>query len=123
MKTTTDESGSFTIGAEFIKKINDNTESKLIVYSNCSFVTDMSITSGNSKSKLINLYNNKDIVLNSIAYLTDRGDSIRIRKDTGYVTYTATQMQDNVVRLIIFGIPIIIIGMGIVIWQIRRRKK
>ena len=123
MKTTTDESGAFTIGAEFIKKIDDNTESKLIVYSNCSFVTDMTITSGNSKSKLINLYDNKDIVLNSIAYLTDRGDTIRIRKDTGYVTYTATQMQDNIVRLIIFVIPIIIIVMGIVIWQIRRRKK
>ena len=62
-------------------------------------------------------------MLNSIAYLTDRGDTIRIRKDTGYVTYTATQMQDNIVRLIIFAVPIMIIIAGIVIWQIRRRKK
>lgn len=122
-KTNADESGIFTVGAEFVKKIDDNTESKLIAFSNCSFVTDMAITSGNSGLKLINLYNNKDLVLNSIAYLTDRGDTIRIRKDTGYVTYTATQMQDNIVRLIIFVIPLIIIIIGIVIWQIRRRKK
>lgn len=122
-KTEADETGTFTVGAEFVKKINDNTESKLIAFSNCSFATDMAIASGTSKAKLINLYNNKDLVLNSIAYLTDRGDTIRIRKDTGYVTYTATQMQDNIVRLIIFAIPIMIIIVGIVIWQIRRRKK
>ncbi len=122
-KTDADESGTFTVGAEFVKKIDDNTEAKLIAFSNCSFVTDMAITSGSSQLKLINLYNNKDLILNSIAYLTDRGDSIRIRKDTGYVTYTATQKQDNIVRLIIFVIPLIIIIIGIVIWQIRRRKK
>lgn len=122
-KTEADEAGAFTVGAEFVKKIDDNTEAKLIAFSNCSFATDMVITSGNSQIKLINLYNNKDLVLNSIAYLTDRGDTIRIRKDTGYVTYTATQMQDNIVRLIIFAVPIMIIIVGIVIWQIRRRKK
>lgn len=122
-KTEADENGAFTVGAEFVKKINDNTESKLIAFANCAFVTDIKITSGNQQHKLINLYNNKDLILNSIAYLTDRGDTIRIRKDTGYVTYTATQMQDNIVRLIIFVIPLIIIIIGIVIWQIRRRKK
>ena len=47
----------------------------------------MGIKSGNTQLKLINLYDNKDLILNSIAYLTDRGDTIRIRKDTGYVTY------------------------------------
>ena len=122
-KTDTDESGPFTVGAEFVKKINDNTESKLIAFSNCDFVTDMGIKSGNTQLKLINLYDNKDLILNSIAYLTDRGDTIRIRKDTGYVTYKATQKQDNIVRLIIFVVPLIIIIFGIVIWQIRRRKK
>lgn len=124
-KTDADEEGAFTIGAEFVKKIDDNTNSKLIAFSNCSFVTDRAITSSNSQVKLVNLYNNKDIVLNSIAYLTDRGDTIRIRKDTGAVAYreVATQKQDSIVRLIIFLVPVIIIVLGIVIWQIRRRKK
>lgn len=122
-KTEEEKSGPFTLGAEFIKKIDENTTSKLIVFSNCSFITDMAITAGNTQVKLINLYNNKDIVLNSIAYLTDREDSIKIRKDTGSVTYTATGEQDNIVRLIIFIIPVIIIIFGIIIWQIRRRKK
>lgn len=94
----------------------------MVVFSNCNFVTDKT-ASENSQVKLVNIYNNKDLVLNSIAYLTDRGDTIRIRKDKGLVTYTATQKQDNIVRIIIFALPILIIIFGIVVWQIRRRKK
>ena len=116
------EIGQFILGAEIIKKIDDNTNSKMIVYSNCNFITDTT-ASETTQLKLVNLYNNKDLVLNSIAYLTDRGDTIRIRKDSGMVAYTATQKQDNIVKIIIFLVPIMIIILGIIIWQIRRRKK
>jgi len=116
------EKGSFTLGAEVLKKIDDNTSSKMIVYSNCNFITDTT-ASQNTGLKLVNLYNNKDLILNSIAYLTEREDSIRIRKDSGMVAYTATQKQDIIVKIIIFAVPISIIIAGIVIWQIRRRKK
>ena len=116
------EIGSFTLGAEIIKKIDDNINSKMIVYSNCNFMTDTT-ASESSGLKLVNLYNNKDLILNSLAFLTDRGDSIRIRKDSGMVVYTATQKQDNIVKIIIFIVPIIIIILGIIIWQKRRRKK
>lgn len=116
------EIGQFTLGAEIIKKIDENINSKMIVYSNCNFITDTT-ASETTGLKLVNLYNNKDLILNSLAYLTDRGDSIRIRKDSGMVVYTATQKQDNIVKIIIFVVPIIIIILGIVIWQVRRRKK
>lgn len=119
--TSNSEDGPFTLGAEIIKKIDDNISSKMIVFSNCNFITDIT-ASENTGLKLVNLYNNKDLVLNSIAYLTDRGDTIRIRKDSGLVVYTATQKQDNIVKIIIFLIPILIIILGIIIWQIRRRK-
>lgn len=122
-KTDQDESGPFTLGAEFIKDITDDTTAKMVVFANCDFITDMTVASGNSQLKLVNLYNNKDLVLNTIAYLTNRGDTIRIRKDSGLVAYTATQKQDNIVRIIIFGVPVVIIILGIIIWQIRRRKK
>ena len=116
------EIGQFTLGAEIIKKIDDSTNSKMIVYSNCNFITDTT-ASETTNMKLVNLYNNKDLILNSLAYLTDRGDAIRIRKDSGMVAYTATQKQDNIVKIIIFVVPIIIIIIGIIIWQVRRRKK
>ena len=68
-------------------------------------------------------YDNKDLALNSVALLTDREDDITIRKKTDTVTYTATETQDTIIRIIIFVVPCIIILAGIVVWQIRRRRK
>ena len=62
-------------------------------------------------------------MLNSLAYLADREEDITARKSTGTVTYTATEQQDTIVRIIIFAVPIIIILVGLIVWQRRRRKK
>lgn len=121
-KAEKEDYGPYTIGAEFVKKINEEKTSTLIAYSNCNFVTDKIISSGNSKAKLISIYENKDIMLNTIAYLTDRGDTIRVRKSTDSVVYTATAGQDNIVKFIIFTIPILIIITGFIVWAIRRKK-
>ena len=48
--------------------------------------------------------------------------TIRIRKDVGVVTYTATQEQDNIVKIIIFGVPVIIIIAGIIVSVVRKRR-
>ena len=69
---------------------------------------------------MIGIMNNKDLVLNSISTLSEREDTITIRKDTGAVTYTATERQHQIVLGIIFGVPVIIVVLGIVVWQIRR---
>ena len=39
------------------------------------------------------------------------------------VTYTATQEQDTIIRAIIFTVPALIIIVGIIVWQVRRRRK
>ena len=122
-KTSSEEYASYVLGAEVVKKISEEKTSKLVIFSNGIFASDSTMPIQNQYVYAISLFNNKDLVLNSVAYLTDREDTIRIRKDTGYVTYTATQAQDNIVKIIIFVFPILIIIIGIVIWQIRRRKK
>lgn len=122
-KTDKDEQGSFIVGAEFEKKIDDEKSAKLIAYSSNLFASDARITSGNQAINIIYVYNNKDLALNSVAYLSNRSDSIRIRKDTGTITYTATEQQNKIVKAIIFAVPVIIIIIGIIVWQIRRRKK
>ena len=72
----------------------------------------------------IMFYNNKDLLVNSVSYLTQRTDNITIRKDQGTVyTFTATQTEKNVIVGIIVALPIIIILTGIIVWQVRRRKK
>ena len=72
----------------------------------------------------ISIRQNKDIILNTIAYLSDREDAIRIRKDTGLVTFDAiTEQENRAVLWIIFAIPVIIIVAGIVVAIVRKRKK
>ena len=117
-----EESGPFTLGAEVTKTLDNNKESKLIIYSNNKFATD-SVTIGQQSYSAIGLSSNMDLLLNSVAYLTDRGDSITIRKNIGSITYTPTEQEDTVIRIIIFAIPVLIILVGLIVWQIRRRKK
>ena len=125
-----EETGSFTVGAELEKTIKEENEetgekavtSKLVIYGENYFISDYQL-SQNSQYGAIQLAYNKDLALNSIAYLVDRPEDITARKSTGTVTYTATEMQDTIIKAIIFTVPIIIVLAGIVVWQVRRRKK
>ena len=71
----------------------------------------------------IKLYNNADMILNAVSYLNEREDSITIRKNGDQVSYTVTEQQNNIIMAIIFIIPVLIIIAGIIVWQVRRRKK
>ena len=118
------------VGAELDKTIKEANEetgeqavtSKLVIYGENYFITDYQL-SQNSQYGAIQLGYNRDLVLNSIAYLVDRPEDITARKDTGTVTYTATQEQDLIIRIVIFAVPLIIVLAGIIVWQVRRRKK
>ena len=123
-KLDTDEEGPFVLAEILTKKIDDNTESTLVAYSNALFATNYIVQISGSVGTPISIRENKDIILNTIAYLSDREDSIRIRKDTGIVTFDAiTEEENRIVLWIIFAIPIIIIILGIVITIVRKRKK
>lgn len=125
-----DEVGSYTVGEMMTKTITEANEetgekaktSKLIIYGENYFISDMPLTSS-TQTPVIQYRQNKDLALNSISYLVDREDDITARKSTGTVTYTATDEQDIIIRTVIFSIPALIIFAGIVVWQVRRRKK
>lgn len=127
-KQSTDEEGPFIIGAELQKKVADANEetgekiSKLVIYGENLFISDYTLSSSSSYP-IISYSYNKDLVIDSIAYLVDRQQDIVIRKNTNAITYTATEQQDNIIQGIIFGVPVIIIFAGILVWQHRRRKK
>ena len=123
------EEGKFLIGGIANKTIDENTKSKIIVFGNEVFATNITLEqimtgSQTGYSYIVQyVYQNADVVLNSIAYLNERDDIITIRKDNDSVTYNATQLQHNIVMAIIFITPLLIIILGIVVWQVRRRKK
>ena len=118
------EEGSFIVGADVTKKISDDISSELVIYSSEVSAINLQIpVSDQYYMYAVDLYNNKDIILNSISHLTERTNTITIRKDDDSETYTVTAQQNSVIKLIIFSVPIIIIVIGIVVWIIRKRKK
>lgn len=124
-KISSDEDASGnTIAAMLTKQIDDNTASKLIVFTNTVFATNMQIPISQSyASYALDFSNNKDVILNSISYLTEREDNITIRKNIEVVNYEVTEAQNKIILTIIFTVPVFIIVVGIVIWILRRRKK
>lgn len=112
-----------TIAAIATKKIEEGKTSKLIIYGNELFAMDMPVQINGYQMYTVNLYNNEDLILNSLAYLNEREDTITIRKDYQNVNYTVTEQQNTIIMTIIFVLPVAIIIAGIIIWQIRRRKK
>lgn len=124
-KTNDDEeAGAATVGALLKKTIDEDTTSEMIVYSNNIFVTNVQVRiSEASAVAALDLYNNEDLAINSIAYLTGRDNMITIRKNVETTSYTVTDEQNNIILSIIFTIPLLIIIAGIIVWQYRRRKK
>ena len=137
--TDGDEQGGFTVGGIFTKKISNGTEenedetsennseenaitSTLVIFGDNNFVSDIQLTS--QVNPMVFLANNKDLMLNSIAYLTNNDEDITIRKDyTKSSDFTPTDGQKLTIVRIIFIVPIAIILLGFIVWQVRRRKK
>ena len=125
-----DEVNTFTVGAMMTKTLSEANEetgekaktSKLIIYGENYFISDMALTSS-TQAPVIQYRQNKDLALNTISYLVNREEDITARKSTGTVTYKATETENRIILAIIFAVPVVIIVAGIVVWTIRRRKK
>lgn len=125
-----EETGTFLVGAQLDKTISEGNEetgekevvSKLIIYGENYFASDYQLTQS-TYTPMIAYRQNKDLVLNSIAYLSDREEDITVRKSTGSVTYTATEQENRIILTIITVVPILIIIIGIIVWIKRRRQK
>ena len=56
--------------------------------------------------------------------LTEKENSITIRKKYGdTVKFTVTEKESKNIIKIIYGIPLLIILIGYIVWRIRRNKK
>ena len=125
--TEGEEVKSYVVGALATKTIENseqnNVTSQLVIYANNTFATDSPITINQQAANAIYFYNNQDLILNSISYLTERTDSIAIRKTHSTVTYAPTESEDLMVKLVIFTFPLIIIVVGIIIWIKRKHRK
>lgn len=116
---------SYTVGSELtrtVKNGEEEKESKLVIYSNVGFITD---TYQDSQVQIATMQNagNVNLVLNTFAELGEEKDLITVRKAANVTTFQTTETQTRIVKLIIFGVPVLILLVGIVIWNYRRKKR
>lgn len=111
------------LGAVATKKIDEERTSKLVIFANELFAMNMPVQMNGYTMYAANLYNNSDAVLNAIAYLNEKENGMTIRKNYENVNYTVTEQQNTIIMAIIFTLPVVIIIAGIIIWQVRRRKR
>ena len=118
------DEGEFIVGAYITKKISDEVSSELVIFSSEVSASNLQIPiSSEYYLYAIDLHNNKDVVLNSISHLTERDDTITIRKDDESEIYTVSEQEDRIIKAIIFAVPVAIIIVGIIISIIRKRRK
>ena len=111
------------VGALITRNVDNEKTAEMIVYSNAVFATNQQISIGNGYGMYANeLCNNEDVTINSVSYLTQRTDTITIRKNPDSVSYTVTEAQHTIIMAIIFTVPVLIIIAGIIVGQIRKRK-
>ena len=114
------EKGQYTIGSELTRTIgadDSKIESKLVIYANTSFFLD------SYKDGYIQLNAINNLSLNTFAELGEKEDLITIRKATNSKEFKNSELEARVVKLIIFGVPVLIIVLGIIIWNYRRKKR
>lgn len=134
------QQGKFDISAVLTKKISsssettdtensdesnsnsDTLESKLIIVTCGNFITDYK-SPLDDNYPLSYLGNNKDFVINAMSVLGNKGNTLTIRKDMASSTYTPTENQNIIVLSIVFGVPVLIIIIGVVIWHQRKKRK
>ena len=120
--------GSYPIAAMITKTIkegeneSDAIKSKLVLIADSSFCSEKSMKIQNTDYPLSYIGKNIDLYTNSIAGLTDKEDFIKLRKPIYTATFTPTNGQDLVVRIIISVVPILIIAVGIIVKTVRKRR-
>jgi hypothetical protein len=126
-KKDDDETGSFRIGEILTKKVGDK-KSVMIAYSTAYSFTNYStkITVNDTEMAVmpLGLINNKDLILNSVSYLTGESDDVRTRKaTTGIIFDKASDSSIRLVFIVCIGVPAIIVLAGIIVTIVRKKRR
>ena len=119
------EKATYTIGSELTRKVKTEeteVESKLVIYANTTFFAD-SYQDASVKISMMKNAGNINLALNTFAELGEEEDLITVRKAINITEFQKTEAESRIVKLIIFGIPTLIIVIGIMIWNYRRKKR
>lgn len=126
-KAEGDETGAFRMGEILTKKVGDK-KSVMIAYSSAysfsNFSTKIQLGENEKTVLPLGLKNNKDLILNSVAFLTGEHDEVRTRKaTTGILFDKASDSSIQLVFAICIGVPVVIVLVGIVVTIVRKKRR
>ena len=121
-ETKEQEDGEYTLGVTAEKVVSDGVISKAVVFSSSVSFSDAIDSDIGLNAPMVQYPSNYNLVLNSFAYLTSRGELYSIRKSSAVTQYMPTEGQDRIVRGIIICVPLIVVGVGFIIWMNRRKR-
>ena len=114
----------YTFARKMVKTIETEGEetkySNLIIVGNDTFLADYDSIIGNYP---VGYVGNSEFVMNCFSNLSEKENTIQITKNIDLKTFTSTAQQDNIVQLIVFAVPILIILAGIIVSVIRKRMR
>ena len=122
-ETISNDGVPYVLGVALQKTVESGDESRAVIFASTTSFSDTSLDNGQSILIDSNQYANANIILNSFAFISNRGELYSIRKSSQYTTYTPTEQQDKLVRLLIYMIPVAIAILGICVWLNRRKLK
>lgn len=100
----------------------EDKKSEIVAIANGIFVSNIQ-SSLNANIGQVNMEENVNFFLNSVANLTNRKDTVTVRKDTNASTFLPTESETNIILVIIFLVPAAIMILGIGIWNHRKHKR
>ena len=126
-KAEGDETGAFRMGEILTKKVGDK-KSVMIAYSSAysfsNFSTKIQLGENEKTVLPLGLKDNKDLILNSVTFLTGEHDEIRTRKaTTGILFDKASDSSIQLVFAICIGVPVVIVLVGIVVTIVRKKRR
>lgn len=110
----------YVTGASIKKTVESGDESRAVVFASTSSFSDNSL---DGSTPVFYYTPNYNIIMNSFAFASNRGELYSIRKTSSYVKFEKTEKQDAVVRVIICAVPVAIAVLGVCVWISRRRLK
>ena len=122
----TDLAGPISLGIEGSYPVEgrDDLFGKIIVFGDATFSLNAYISPEEGRSVDVAFSGNKDLFMNSVAYLLDAREKITIRpKETNIRNLSITTTQANFIRYVTqIGLPCIFGIFGILIWFLRRKS-
>lgn len=129
-KIDTDEDApNSTVAALITKKVDDDKTSKLLIFSNSVFISDYNIsikdkiTSEVKTRATLSINDNEEIFEHAIKYLSENEDAILLRKPYSNSIPTVKLIENNGIVKLFFGLPLVVIFVGIIVWRHRKNKK